>query len=71
MTVRDFYRTIDPKYGVEPHQRAFLERMDRAQLANPCTKTHDDPEKLASGRPAPRCHRTSCYPVRGGKMVGA
>lgn len=72
MTVIDYMRTLQPTYGSENHQREFIARMERAQAANPCPHTHDEPEKLASGRPAPRCHRTTCYPTdRRGRMAGA
>lgn len=47
---------IDPKYGQQLHQRAFIERMEGAQLKHPCAKQHE--------------HVTACYPKdRAGHMV--
>ncbi len=66
MTILDYYRLIDPRYGHEAHQRAFVHRMDRVQSMNPCTKDH-----VALGDKPP-IHTTHCYPLdRCGRMVGS
>lgn len=41
-------KSIDPDYGSQAHQRAFVERMEEAQRIAPCAKDHE--------------HATSCYP---------
>ena len=38
----------DPAYGSQEHQRTFVDRLNRAQAARPCTKNHDgDADGLA------------------------
>lgn len=72
MTVEGYYRSIDPSYGSQSHQVEFVERMRRAQELAPCAQDHDVEDLLPSGRVAPRCHRTSCYPSdSAGRMVGS
>jgi len=61
MTLEDYLRSIDPEYGSQEHQRAFLARMARAEAANPCTRDHDEDK--------PPTHRTACYPSRRGRML--
>ncbi len=64
MTVFEYLRSIDPKYGSQEHQKAFLARMQRAQDLNPCMKDH-------TGE-TPPIHRTSCYPKdQAGRMIGS
>jgi hypothetical protein len=64
MTVYEYLRSIDNKYGSQEHQRAFLARMTRAQALHPCTKDH-------TGE-TPPIHRTSCYPKdQYGRMIGS
>lgn len=48
MTLEQKLKSIDPNYGSQEHQRAFLARMARLQEIAPCAKEHE--------------HATSCYP---------
>jgi len=64
MNILDHMKLIDPKYGTQDHQIAFLDRMARADRLRPCTRDH-------SGDTHP-IHTTACYPVDGhGRMVMA
>lgn len=64
MTIIDHMTLIDPKYGSQDHQIAFLERMKRADVAHPCTRDH--------AADNPPIHTTKCYPPDGhGRMVMA
>ncbi len=64
MHLLDYLRRIQPTYGSEKHQQAFLARMERAQELHPCSKDH------AGDTPPTHTHR--CYPVdRQGRMICA
>ncbi len=64
MTLLELLMAIDPKYGDQTHQRAFMARMERAQALTPCTKDHSGDK--------PPVHRTACYPCdRQGRMSGS
>lgn len=63
-TIYEYLRRIDPEYGNQGHQRAFLSRMERAEAAHPCKRDHS--------RDSPPIHTTACYPqTREGRMIGA
>lgn len=61
----DRYRSIDPNYGSQDHQRAFIERCEELQRIAPCSKDHsqdDPPEHRYSGNDA-------CYPENAVRAV--
>lgn len=63
MTLLDYLKSIDPKYGLWDHQKRFLEVMDRAQALHPCTKDHS--------QDTPPTHVPRCYPRdSSGRMKG-
>lgn len=63
MSVLEYMRSLDPDYGSQHHQREYIDRMARADAANPCTRDH-----TASDPPA---HTPQCYPRRpDGRVVG-
>jgi len=47
--VEERLRQVDPEYGSQRHQRAFIERMREVQRRAPCSKDHE--------------HSSSCYPA--------